>query len=261
MPSNDVGPPHIVSYFQTENFDSRLWELYLLAAIREQGIKVTQPYHRSYVLAAMDQFTKDKEIPAGAGAMTEASLVAALKAGDKGAAENFVRTHAPWMLAVAQRVTDDFALAEDCVQEAFINVFRKIGDFEERSSLKTWLHRIVVNQALMKLRARRNRKEAPIDELLPAFDTNACRIEGPWQYLATPEEVFEREDRRVLIHSKIKELPESYRIILQLRDIEELTTREVAEGLGLSEENVRVRLHRARSALKKLLEPILKGDQ
>ena len=113
----------------------------------------------------------------------------------------------------------------------------------------------------MKLRARRNRKEASIDELLPAFDTNACRIEGPWQYLATPEEVFEREDRRVLIHSKIKELPESYRIILQLRDIEELTTREVAEGLGLSEENVRVRLHRARSALKKLLEPILKGDQ
>ncbi len=190
----------------------------------------------------------------------EDTLVAALKAEDKRAGENLVRTHAPWMLSVARRILADSALAEDCVQEAFINVFRKIGDFEERSSLKTWLYRIVVNQALMKLRSRRNRNEAPIDDLLPAFDENACRIEGPWQYLATPEEIFEREDRRALIHSKINELPESYRVILQLRDIEELTTREVAEGLGLSEANVKVRLHRARAALKRLLEPVLKGE-
>ena len=196
----------------------------------------------------------------GSVAISEASLVVALKAGDKGAAEILVRTHASWMLAVARRVAGDSALAEDSVQEAFINVFRKIGDFEERSSLKTWLHRIVVNQVLMKLRARRNKNEIPIDELLPAFDANACRIEPPWQFLATPEEIFEREDRRALIHSKINELPESYRIILKLRDIEELTTREVAEGLELSEANVKVRLHRARSALKKLLEPLLKGE-
>ena len=193
-------------------------------------------------------------------ATPEASLIVALKAGDKGAAETLVRTHAPWMVAVAKRVLADHAFAEDCVQEAFINVFRKIDDFEERSSLKTWLHRIVVNQALMRLRSRHNRPEAQIDELLPTFDENAWRIEGPWQFLASPDEVFERKDRRAFIHSKISELPESYRVILQLRDIEELTTREVAEGLGLSEANVKVRLHRARSALKKLLEPLLKGE-
>jgi len=193
-------------------------------------------------------------------AAPEASLVAALMAGDKHAAETLVRTHAPWMVAVAKRVLGDHALAEDCVQEVFINVFRKIKTFEERSSLKSWLHRIVVNQALMKLRTQRNRPETSIDELLPSFDENACRIEGPWQYLASPDEVFEREDRHAFIHSKIKELPESYRVTLQLRDIEELTTREVAEGLGLSEANVKVRLHRARSALKKLLEPVLKGE-
>ncbi len=190
----------------------------------------------------------------------EASLVAALKAGDKAAAETLVRTHAPWMIAVAKRILTDHAFAEDCVQEAFINVFRKIDDFEERSSLRSWLHRIVVNQALMRLRSRHNRPEAQIDELLPTFDENALRIEGPWQFLASPEEVFEREDRRAFIHSKINELPESYRVILRLRDIEELTTREVADGLGLSEANVKVRLHRARSALKKLLEPLLKGE-
>ena len=208
----------------------------------------------------MDQFAKDEVNLPDSEAMAEADLLAALKAGDDGAAEQFVRSHAPWMLRVAQRVTDDFALAEDCVQEAFINVFRKIGDFEQRSSLKTWLHRIVVNQALMKLRAKKNQKNDPIDELLPRYDAYACRIEDTGQYLATPDKIFERDEQRDLIHAKIKELPDSYRVILQLRDIEEMTTREVAEGLEVSESNVKVRLHRARSALKKLLEPVLKGE-
>ncbi len=208
----------------------------------------------------MDTFAKNSETPVDYSKMTEESFVTELQAGKDSAADALVRIHAPWMLVVARRFTDEIALAEDCVQEAFINVFRKIGEFEHRSSLKTWLHRIVVNQALMKLRAQRNRKEAPIDELLPAFDANACRIEESWQFLATPEQVFAREERRNLIQSKINDLPESYRLVLQLRDIEELTTREVAEGLGLSEANVKVRLHRARSALKKLLEPILKGE-
>ena len=166
----------------------------------------------------------------------------------------------PPRIAVARRIVADHALAEDCVQEAFVNAFGKIGEFEGRSSLKSWLHRIVVNQALMKLRSRRSRGEAPIDDLMPEFDENACRIEGPWQHLATPDEVLEREDRRAIVQAKIQDLPDSYRMVLQLRDIEELTTREVAEALGLSEANVKVRLHRARSALKKLLEPLLKGE-
>lgn len=208
----------------------------------------------------MDKFAKNDANRAAAGAKTEASLVAALKAGDKKAPEILVRSHGPWMLAVARRVIRDTAWAEDCVQEAFINAFRSIDTFEERSSLKSWLYRIVVNQSLMKLRSKLRSKEDPIDELLPTFDQNACRIEEPWQKLATPDEIFENKNRRDLVHSKINELPESYRIILQLRDIEELTTREVAEGLGLSEANVKVRLHRARSALKKLLEPVLKGE-
>ena len=209
---------------------------------------------------SMDQRAMDEHVRVNPQAQADASFVAALKAGDKDAAEVLVRTHSPWMLAVARRIAGNSALAEECVQEAFINVFHKIGDFAERSSLKTWLHRIVVNQALMKLRSRRKNKEISIDDLLPEFDANGCRIEAPWQTLATPDEVFEREGMRSLIHSKINELPESYRLILQLRDIEELTTRETAEGLGLSEANIKVRLHRARAALKKLLEPVLKAE-
>lgn len=194
------------------------------------------------------------------GQWSEDSLVAALKAGDKQAAEVLVRSEAGRMIAVAKRMLGDHALAEDCVQDAFIKLFRHIDGFEQRSSLRSWVHRIVVNEALMKLRSKRTRGEASIDELMPEFDENACRIEGPWQYLATPEEIFARQDRRALVLTKIQELPESYRVVLLLRDIEELSTREVADGLGLSEANVKVRLHRARSALKKLLEPLLKGE-
>jgi len=164
------------------------------------------------------------------------------------------------MLAVAGRILKDHGAAEDCVQEAFLKAFDKIADFEQRSSLKSWLHRIVVNQALMKLRWRKGRNEAPIDDHLPAFDENACRIEAPWQTLETPEEILDRSDRRAMVQAKIGELPDSYRLILQLRDIEELSTREVAEALDMSEANVKVRLHRARSALKKLLEPLLRGE-
>ena len=192
--------------------------------------------------------------------LSEGELVEALKTGNNAATEFLVRTHAPWMLAVARRITVDTALAEDCVQEALIKALRGIGGFEGRAGLKSWLHRIVVNQALMKLRTRKRQNEEPIDVLLPAFDETAGRIEVPQQRIATPYEVVERGDRRAFVRSKIDQLPESYRIVLQLRDIEEMTTREVAEALGLSESNVKVRLHRARSALKIFLEPVLQGE-
>ncbi len=188
------------------------------------------------------------------------SLVAGLKSGDEAAVETMVRTHSGAMLSVARRILNDDALAQDCVQEALINALRKIGDFQERSSLSSWLHRIVVNQSLMKLRSRRSVTEVPVDEWLPIFDETACRIEAPWPHFATPDEIVERADLRDLVHQAINQLPESYRVVLQLRDIEELTTREVAEGLDLSEANVKVRLHRARAALKNLIEPVLKGE-
>lgn len=188
------------------------------------------------------------------------ALVEDLKAGHERAAEQLVRSHGPWMLSVARRITLDRALAEDCVQEALVKALNAIGKFEGRSALKSWLHRIVVNQALMKLRTRTRLSEDSIDGLLPAFDENTCRIEAPWQRIAGPDEIVEQANLREFVHARIDELPESYRIVLQLRDIEELTTQEVADMLDLSESNVKVRLHRARSALKKLIEPLLRGE-
>jgi RNA polymerase sigma-70 factor (ECF subfamily) len=194
-------------------------------------------------------------------AVTPDDLIPSLKAGNDDAIESLVREHASWMTAVAWRITRDQALAEDCVQEAFLNALRKIADFEGRSSLKTWLHRIVVNQALIKLRQRARANEVQVDQWLPEFDENACRIEQRWPQIPTPEELLERQDNRAFLLAKIDQLPESYRVVLQLRDIEELSTSEVAELTGLSETNVKVRLHRARSALKKLIEPLLRGER
>jgi len=179
---------------------------------------------------------------------------------DAVAAEQLVRDNIAWMLALAERMLRDRSLAEDAVQEAFISALRGLSRFEGRSSIKTWLHRITVNASLTKLRQLKRLAEKSIDEHLPEFDRQDCRIETPWPYLATVQEVLENAELRARVNAGIDELPDSYRIVLQLRDIEGYATGEVAALLEISEANVKVRLHRARAALKKLLEPILRGE-
>jgi RNA polymerase sigma-70 factor (ECF subfamily) len=187
-------------------------------------------------------------------------LLGLVRAGNKVATERFIRLHAPWMLAVARRYLKDQGLAEDCVQESLLSALRNLDKFEQRCEVKTWLHRIVVNFCLMKMRSTLRAQEQPIDHLLPKFDANGGRVETPWSPVATPDEVLEQRQMSALVRAKISELPDGYRIVLLLRDIEELSTQEVAELLGLSGAAVKVRLHRARSALKKLIEPILRGE-
>lgn len=179
--------------------------------------------------------------------------------GDEVSVEAFVRQHSPWMLSVARRILRDDAAAEDSVQEAFLNAFNNIDKFEGRSSLKTWLHRIVVNRCLMTLRSSKRKAEEQLDEFMPQFDSNGCRIEDPWPQLLSADKICEQKQLSKVVAENIDKLPEKYRIVLQLRDIEEFSTAEVAKQLDLSESNVKVRLHRARSALKQMLEPVLRG--
>lgn len=174
--------------------------------------------------------------------------------------QQLVSENIAWMLKLAERLLQDRGLAEDAVQDAFISAFRGLEKFEQRSSLKTWLHRITVNAALTRLRQKKRRAEESIDDDLPEFDQYDCRLESPWQSLMSLEEVIESNDLCQRVNESINTLPDSYRIVLQLRDIEGYDTREVAEQLELSEANVKVRLHRARAALKKRLEPILRGE-
>ncbi len=174
--------------------------------------------------------------------------------------DELVRTNIGWMLALAERLLRDRALAEDVVQESFVRAFDGLAGFEGRSSIESWLHRITVNSALSKLRQLKRLAEQSIDEHLPEFDRFDCRVETPWTRLASVEEIIESDDKRRRVYETIGQLPDAYRVVLQLRDIEEYHTREVATLLGISESNVKVRLHRARAALKKLLEPILRAE-
>lgn len=184
----------------------------------------------------------------------------ALRAGDRGATERFVRRHGGWMLALARRMLRHGSLADDAVQNAFANIFKNLNKFDERSTLKTWMHRITVNEVLMLMRKTNRLREEPIDGFLPVFDENGCRIEAGWTTFQTPETVLQRSQTAARVTELINLLPENFRIVLMLRDIEELSTEEVAEMLELSQANVKVRLHRARAALKKLLEPLMGGQ-
>ena len=183
-------------------------------------------------------------------------MLEGLRRGDDDAFEQFVRQHYGRALATARRLLRDDAAAADCVQEAFLAVSQNISGFEGRSSLATWLNRITVNQALMYLRRNKSKNETPLDPLLPQFDDNQCRIEPALNVDRTVEDIVADAQLKDMITMAIDQLPDDYRLVLLLRDIEELTTREVATTLDISEGAVKTRLHRARSALKKLLEPL-----
>lgn len=196
---------------------------------------------------------------AGAAVATSADgdLVARLKDGDDSAFEELVRGHGGRMLAVARRFLPEED-ARDAVQDAFLSVTRSIDKFEGNARLSTWLHRIVVNASLMKIRTRTRRPEESIEDLLPRFlaDGHMEQPATPWRESA--QHALERDETRRLVRAKIDELPETYRAVLLLRDVEERDTRETADLLGITAANVKVRLHRARQSLRTLLDPHLR---
>ena len=148
---------------------------------------------------------------------------------------------------------EDHAAARDAVQDAFVSAFTSIGAFESGSMLSTWLHRIVVNASLMRLRTKRRKPEASIEELLPDYQADGHRLlraeNDPY-----PDELVEREQLLTLLRSCVQELPESYRQVYLLRDVEELSNEEVALAMGLTPNAVKIRLHRARQALMTLVQ-------
>lgn len=180
-----------------------------------------------------------------------------LKSGEEDAFRELVKTLGPRLLRTAEHLLADQAEAQDCLQETFLQVHQKIDTYRGEASLATWVHRILVNSCLMKLRGR-NRSNASLETLHSEFDSN-CRLEPIWQFQQTVEEIVMQQDTREKVARHIKQLPDGYRETLILRDIEGYTTAEVCEMLSLSSSTVKVRLHRARAALKKTLEPYLEG--
>jgi RNA polymerase sigma-70 factor (ECF subfamily) len=187
-------------------------------------------------------------------------FVGRLRGGDEEAYETFFRTYSGRMLAVARRILGDDEDCADAVQEAFVSAFQAIDEFKQTATLSTWLHRIVVNACLMKLRSRGRQRTVSIDELLPAFDESGhhARPIVPWSNQALYR--LAQSETQTQVRACIDMLPDDYRSVLLLRDIEELSTETTAELLGISIPAVKTRLHRARQALRSLLEPYFRHD-
>ena len=186
----------------------------------------------------------------------DAGLVTRLRAGERSAYETLVRRFGGLMLAVARRLLRNEDDARDAVQEAFLAAFRSIDRFEGHAQLGTWLHRIVVNAALMKIRAQRRVPSVAgsIEEMLPAFEADGHRLNPRPAWDAAADALIEQRETREMIRRKVDTLPEPYRTVLLLRDIEEIDTDQTASLLEISRSAVKTRLHRARMALRKLLE-------
>jgi RNA polymerase sigma-70 factor (ECF subfamily) len=190
----------------------------------------------------------------------DAALVERLRGNDPQAFEVLVRQYGGRMLATARRFVGSDEDARDVTQEAFLAAFRAIDGFAGTARLSTWLHRIVINTALMKLRSRRRRREESIEDLLPRFDEDGHWAEpvAPWE--TSTDALVEREQTRTMVRKAIERLPANYRSVLLLRDIEELDTEETASLLGLTPNAVKIRLHRARQALRTLLQAELQSE-
>jgi RNA polymerase sigma-70 factor (ECF subfamily) len=187
-------------------------------------------------------------------------LIERLRARDEGAYELLVRSYGGRMMTVARRFLPHEHDAADAVQDAFIAAFKAVHSFEGNAQLWTWLYRIVVNACLMKIRSSGRSRAVSIEDCLPTFDDTGHHTRHPRQFNEDAHDVACRQELRERVRQCIDMLPESYRTVLLLRDIEERNTEETAELLGCTIANVKTRLHRARQALRTLLESSMAND-
>jgi RNA polymerase sigma-70 factor (ECF subfamily) len=186
---------------------------------------------------------------------TEEKHEAVLRTHDQTACAHLIWASSTQMVAVAWRLLRHEADALDAVQEAGLAVFQTHGDGEDGPPLVTRLHRLVIAKALVKWRTRQRQGEEPIDALLPPFSADGRHAHAVVAWPETGEEAWHHQTTHTIVRSCLDRLPESYRMVLLLRDVEELPPEEIAPLLGVSPSAVQVRLHHARQALQTLLNP------
>ena len=178
-------------------------------------------------------------------------LIACLRTGDNSCYETLVRRFGPGVLSTARRYLRSDADAADCFQDTFLAVYQNINKFEQRSSIGTWVRGIAINQCLMRIRAKGRRREESIEHMLPVFDENGDRMPSvPSHKTSTVVESIDASQTKNIVREKINKLPDTYRVMLLLRDIDGYSTKEAAVIQGISVTAAKTRLHRARSALR-----------
>jgi RNA polymerase sigma-70 factor, ECF subfamily len=184
-------------------------------------------------------------------ATDETALVAQSREGDQRAFAELVRRYEAKIFRLAQHVTQNREDAEDVLQETFLKAYEHLDQFQGNSKFYTWIVRIAVNQALMKLRRRKTDKSVSLDETIDTGEDNIVREIAAWG--EDPEQLFSREELGEILNTAIQSLEPPYRSVFVLRDIEDLSTEETADALGLSIPAVKSRLLRARLQLREKL--------
>ena len=192
--------------------------------------------------------TSTTSVPAG---FDESALVAQAKAGDQNAFAELVNRYERKIYRLAKNITRNDEDAEDVLQDAFLKAYTHLDNFKGDSKFYTWLVRIAVNEALMRLRKRKTDRSVPLDEPVELGEETVQREIAVWE--DNPEQQYSQEEWRRILDEAVDSLKPDFRTVFVLRDIEELSTEETAETLGISVPAVKSRLLRARLALRERL--------
>ncbi len=190
----------------------------------------------------------------------ELELIERLKAGDGRAWKEAFATYGPRLLGYATRMLGDRSQAEEVVQDSLVAAYKAIGGFEGRAGLKTWLFRVVHNRCIDELRRRRRFVDVPDEDPEPAYFNERGRwADGCPQWADRAEEQIDASRKLKRVRRAIDELPHNYREVLLLKEVHGLESAEVCELLDISPGNLRIRIHRARKALRAALVHGQKG--
>jgi RNA polymerase sigma-70 factor, ECF subfamily len=189
----------------------------------------------------------------------ELSLVQAAKKGDVGAFGELVKRYDRNVFRIALHITQNREDAEDVVQDAFLKAYENLEQFQGQSKFYTWLVRIAVNEALMKLRRRRPERMVSLDQEVQTEEDSMPREVADWS--PNPEQLYNQAELRDILGKTIQGLPPGFRTVFVLRDVEGLSTEETAQALELSVPAVKSRLLRARLQLRERLNRYFKKRQ
>lgn len=187
------------------------------------------------------------------------ALVQAARAGDMSAFEQLIKLYDRNVFRIAQHITQNREDAEDVVQDAFLKAYQNLSKFQGNSKFYTWLVRIAVNEALMRLRKRKSDKTVSMDEDVETEDGSVPREVADWS--PNPEQQYGQSELNDILGKTIQGLPLGFRTVFVLRDVEGMSTEETAEMLGLSVPAVKSRLLRARLQLRDRLNRYFKKNK
>jgi RNA polymerase sigma-70 factor, ECF subfamily len=185
-------------------------------------------------------------------ALPDAEVVRRVRAGESALFEILMRRHNQRVYRTARAILKDEAEVEDVMQQAYVNAFTHLHQFEERSQFSTWLTRITLNEAFGR-RRKTGRTESLTTPASGAHDEGGEFMHEPASTAPDPEQRAYAQELRGVLEEAIDALPETYRAVFMLREVEGLSTIETGEGLGLGEATVKTRLHRARAMIRRVV--------